>query len=161
MSRCLRLAASQPDPRRMYGLEIVQAAGVVGLASDAAKSQAMSGPGSTENPFDSGPGGVNERVPVNSNIAPGFDPVSATCLLTSMFRDEFANLIAHCPSINMCGRSLVGQCLHNLSLPRAQFDRRDHLHIIPYLRATHKFAIILSNARRIVLNYARMTYSQV
>jgi hypothetical protein len=111
----------------MYGLEIVQAAGVVGFSSDVAASQINSAAGSSENPFDTGPGGVNQRgggKAGNSNTAPGFDPIAATCLLTCMFREEFANFIARSPSVNMCGRSLVGQCLHNLSLPGAQFDRR-------------------------------------
>ncbi len=111
-----------------YGLELTQAAGVVGLASDAQveKLQGSSGAsGRTENPVDNGPGGVNATAASSSNMAPGFDPTAATCLLTCMFREDFADLIARSnnTSVNMCGRSLVGQCLHNLSLPSAQLDR--------------------------------------
>ena len=107
-----------------YGLEMTQAAGVVGFASEGEKL--LGSNGGTENPFDNGPGGVNAKAPSksgSSNTAPGFDPTAATCLLTCMFRHDFANLIARGTSVNMCGRSLVGQCLHNLSLPSAQFDR--------------------------------------
>ena len=109
-----------------YGLELTQAAGVVGLASDAQVEKlqgSSSASGRTENPFDNGPGGVNATATSSSNMAPGFDPTAATCLLTCMFREEFANLIARSTSVNMCGRSLVGQSLHNLSLPSAQMDR--------------------------------------
>ncbi len=112
----------------MYGLDIVQAAGVVGVVSDPS-TQIVSGARRTENPFDSGPGGVNEKSSgsaTNSSTAPGFDASAATCLLSCMFREEFASVIAQCSAVNMCGRSLVGQCLHNLSLPQAQFNRRDH-----------------------------------
>jgi hypothetical protein len=107
----------------MYGVDVVGAAGLVDCASVAPDVGAA---GSRENPFDCGPGGVNRQVSssAGAQLAPGLEPSTATCLLSCMFRDEFANLIAKCSSINMCGRSLVGQCLHNLSLPKAQFDRR-------------------------------------
>ena len=109
-----------------YGLELVQAAGVVAYASEAPKLQSSGSFSGGENPFDTGPGGINSKAPGDtgsSNIAPGFDPSAATCLLTCMFRDDFANVIARCSSVNMCGRSLVGQCLHKLSIPNAQMDR--------------------------------------
>ncbi len=115
------------DGASRYGLELVQAAGVVGYASDVTKpASSSSSTSGGDNPFDTGPGGINQPAAdksTNSNIAPGFDASAATCLLTSMFRDDFANVIASCAAVNMCGRSLVGQCLHNLSIPRAQFDR--------------------------------------
>ena len=129
------------DSQRRYGLDIVQAAGVVGFTSDDSKAQVISGASSTENPFDSGPGGVNQKASggaSNSNMAPGFDPSAATCLLTCMFREDFANFIARCSTINMCGRSLVGQSLHNLSLPRAQFDRRVLLQL--FFNSLHCYA---------------------
>ena len=109
-----------------YGLELVQAAGVVASASEVPKLQSSGSFSGGENPFDTGPGGINSKASGDtgsSNIAPGFDPSAATCLLTCMFRDDFANVIARCSSVNMCGRSLVGQCLHNLSIPNAQMDR--------------------------------------
>ena len=120
------------DGMSRYGLELVQAAGVVGCASET-KEQVSSSSGSSssgsssggENPFDTGPGGINQPAAANSNMAPGFDSSAATCLLANMFRDDFANVIAARTgtAVNMCGRSLVGQCLHSLSMPHVQFDR--------------------------------------
>ena len=104
----------------------MNAAGIVGYASEAKTSLPSDRTGSGDNPFDAGPGGVNSKgsgAAGSSNIAPGFDASVATCLLTSMFREDFANVISRCSPINMCGRSLVGQCLHNLSMPHAQLDR--------------------------------------
>lgn len=104
---------------------MVQAAGIVGYVSE--KSSLPSNHTSSgDNPFDAGPGGVNSKASGgagNNNTAPGFDASVATCLLTSLFRDDVAIAISRCSRLNMCGRSLVGQCLHNLSMPHAQLDR--------------------------------------
>jgi hypothetical protein len=118
--------AAPRDALLRYGLELVQAAGIVGYASEAKSSLPSNRTASGDNPFDAGPGGVNSKASVgngSSNTAPGFDASVATCLLTSMFREDFADAISRCSRLNMCGRSLVGQCLHNLSMPHAQLDR--------------------------------------